>query len=85
MAGMFDAELDHPSFSFNNDDAFKYLGEQDKREDYLKKLAGQQAPSEEILAQLRYLDESELRQAVRQIPDDADRKEMLEAYYNQGM
>ena len=32
-----------------------------------------------------YLDESELRQAVRQIPDDADRKEMLEAYYNLGM
>ena len=85
MAGMFDNDIDHPNFSWNYDNSFKYLGEQDKREDYLKSIAGQAAPSEEMIAQLRDLDESELRQAVRQIPDDADRKEMLEAYYNLGM
>jgi len=82
MAGMFNKGNEQPSFSFDNDEAFKYLGDETKREDYLKTLTGQEAPTKELIAQLKSLDESELRQAVRQLPNDEDRKEMLEAYYN---
>jgi len=84
MKGLFDDSGDHPDFAWD-EKAFKFLGEEDKREDYLMELTGREGPTTEIIAQLRDLDEAELRQAVRQIPDDADRKEMLEVYYNRGV
>lgn len=82
MAGMFNDGGEHPSFSWDNDKAFKFLGDQDKREDYLKGIVGEEGPSPDIINQLRDLDEVELRQAVRQIPNDEDRRDMLKTYYN---
>jgi hypothetical protein len=84
MIGLFDDSGDHPDFAWD-ERAFKFLGEEDKREDYLKELTGRDGPTAEIVAQLRDLDESDVRQIVRQIPDDVHRKEMLKVYYNSGV
>ena len=51
MKGLFDDSGDHPDFAWD-EKAFKFLGEEDKREDYLMELTGREGPTTEIIAQL---------------------------------
>ena len=51
MKGLFDDSGDHPDFAWD-ERAFKFLGEEDKREDYLMELTGREGPSAEIIARL---------------------------------
>jgi hypothetical protein len=78
MAGMFSNNND---FSWNSDTIFDKIGNQEKREEYLTELSGTGNNEAELIRQLKTLDKSELRMAVRQMPKDLDRREMLEAYY----
>ena len=68
-------------FSWNSNTIFDKIGNQEKREEYLTELSGTGNNEAEMITQLQSLDKSELRQAVRQMPEDLDRREMLEAYY----
>tara|TARA_R110000824_G_scaffold78781_1_gene198695 strand:+ start:4745 stop:4987 length:243 start_codon:yes stop_codon:yes gene_type:complete len=78
MAGMFSNNND---FSWNSDTIFDKIGNQETREEYLTELSGTGNNEAELIRQLKSLDKSELRMAVRQMPEDLDRREMLEAYY----
>ena len=68
-------------FSWNSNTIFDKIGNQEKREEYLTELSGTGNNEAELIRQLKTLDKSELRMAVRQMPKDLDRREMLEAYY----
>ncbi len=68
-------------FSWNSDTIFDKIGNQEMRKEYLTELSGTGNNEAELIRQLKSLDKSELRMAVRQMPEDLDRREMLEAYY----
>ena len=76
MAGLFDGNED---FSWNSNTIFDKIGNQDKREEYLTELSGTGNNEREMIAQLRSLDESEMKSILYQLPDE-DKEEFMKDY-----
>ena len=76
MAGMFSNNND---FSWNSDTIFDKIGNQEMREEYLTELSGTGNNEREMIAQLRSLDESEMKSILYQLPDE-DKEEFMKDY-----
>jgi len=67
-------------FSWNSNTIFDKIGNQEKREEYLTELSGTGNNEREMIAQLRSLDESEMKSILYQLPEE-DKDEFLNDYY----
>ena len=76
MAGMFNND----DFSWNSNTIFDKIGNQEKREDYLTELSGTGNNEREMIAQLRSLNEDEMKTLLYQLPQE-DKDEFLNDYY----
>ena len=76
MAGMMSGGDD---FSWNSSTIFDKIGNQDLREEYLTELSGTGNTEREMIAQLRSLDESEMKSILYQLPDE-DKDEFMKDY-----
>jgi hypothetical protein len=76
MDGLFS---DGGDFSWNSNTIFDKIGNQDKREEYLTELSGTGNNEREMIAQLRSLDESEMKSILYQLPDE-DKDEFMKDY-----
>ena len=66
-------------FSWNSNTIFDKIGSQEKREEYLTELSGTGNNEREMIAQLRSLDESEMKSILYQLPDE-DKEEFMKDY-----
>ena len=76
MAGMFNND----DFSWNSNTIFDKIGNQEKREEYLTELSGTGNNEKEMIAQLRSLNEDEMKTLLYQLPQE-DKDEFLNDYY----
>ena len=66
-------------FSWNSNTIFDKIGNQEKREEYLTELSGTGNNEREMIAQLRSLNESEMKSILYQLPD-GDKDEFMKDY-----
>jgi len=66
-------------FSWNSNTIFDKIGNQEKREEYLTELSGTGNNEREMIAQLRSLNESEMKSILYQLPDE-DKDEFMRDY-----
>tara|TARA_R110000851_G_scaffold270908_1_gene423480 strand:+ start:3685 stop:4038 length:354 start_codon:yes stop_codon:yes gene_type:complete len=76
MEGMFNND----DFSWNSNTIFDKIGNQEKREEYLTELSGTGNNEKEMIAQLRSLNEDEMKTLLYQLPQE-DKDEFLNDYY----
>ena len=76
MEGMFNND----DFSWNSNTIFDKIGNQEKREEYLTELSGTGNNEKEMIAQLRSLNEDEMKTLLYQLPEE-DKDEFLNDYY----
>jgi hypothetical protein len=67
-------------FSWNSNTIFDKIGSQEKREEYLTELSGTGNNEKEMIAQLRSLNEDEMKTLLYQLPQE-DKDEFLNDYY----
>ena len=67
-------------FSWNSNTIFDKIGNQEKREEYLTELSGTGNNEREMIAQLRSLNESEMKSILYQLPSE-DKQEFINDYY----
>ena len=68
-------------FSWNSSTIFDKIGNQDLREEYLTELSGTGNTEREMIAQLRSLNQTEMKSILYDLPIE-DREEFLQDYYN---
>ena len=78
MAGMMSGNDD---FSWDDSTIFDKIGNQETREQYLTDLSGTGNNERELIAQLRSLNQTEMKSILYDLPIE-DREEFLQDYYN---